>query len=409
MRLSLDRAAEIVATYEAAGSVRAAASAYGCGKSYFHKLLTAARAAEHTPDGYHAARVSTTLDKAGEVKATSVVAKRGPGEAHVVPEGHGVKRVSALLDPDGRVIQKWVISAAGADALDDAIATVRAELADAERLAPIAAPAHTDDDLLTVYPVVDQHHGLYAWAPEAGEDFDLATSEALLKSQLRQLVALAPPARRAQILGLGDFLHADTQDAKTPASGHFLDRDGRQSKVIRSGFGLLRWAIDLALSKHESVSVTIRAGNHDPMAAIYLSHMIDVAYENEPRVSVDLDPSLFWFATFGRVLLAATHGHTVKPADFAAVMAAECGTAWGDTEHRHGFQGHIHHETLIERGGAIVETFQTIAAKDAWHASKGYSSGRSMTALTFHRELGRVGRVWAPVLRRRERARVIEL
>jgi hypothetical protein len=39
-----------------------------------------------------------------------------------------------------------------------------------------------------------------------------------------------------------------------------------------------------------------------------------------------------------------------------------------------------------------VETFRTLAAKDAWHAGKGYRSGRDMYAITHHINHGEIMR-----------------
>lgn len=404
-----ERAAEIVAAVAQEGSVRKAGKALGIARSTFHDLLVKAREVLNCPEGFEVARISKQLDADGNTRSTSVVNRTARGEVHEVPEGHSLKRLSALLDADGRVIQKWVISTPDGQRAEDFAAALRAELGDTERLSPIDAPGFTDDDLLTLYPIADQHHGLYSWAAESGDDFDLAISERLLKEQLSRLVALTPPSRRAVVLGLGDFFHTDGHDAVTVASRNQLDRDGRQAKVVNSGIRLMRWAIDLVLSKHEIVHVTIRAGNHDPMSALWLAECLAIAYENEPRVHVDLDPSLFWYARFGAVLLAATHGHTCKPGDFPAMIAAAVGQAWGECSFRYGYQGHIHHETEIEKGGVTVRTFQTIAGKDAWHASKGYLAGRSMTAITYHRDLGEVGRIKSPVKVAPKKSRVIAL
>jgi hypothetical protein len=404
-----DYAAEIVAAYAAHGSHRKAARALNMKRSTYANRLRDARRVLNCPEGFELARVSTMLDADGDPRSTSVIARPARGEVHDLPEGHALRRVSALIDADGRVIQKWVISTPEGQRIETLAAALRAELADTERLAPIDAPGFTDDDLLTLYPIADQHHGLYSWAAETGDDYDLSISERLLKQQLSRLVSLAPPSRRAVVLGLGDFFHTDGHDAVTVASRNQLDRDGRQAKVQNSGIRLMRWSIDLALTKHELVHVTIRAGNHDPMSALWLAECIAIAYENEPRVIVDLDPSLFWYARFGEVLLSATHGHTCKPADFPSMIAAATGTAWGESAYRYGFQGHIHHETVIEKGGVRVETFQTIAGKDAWHAGKPYLAGRSMTAITYHRELGEVGRIKSPVRIKAMKSRVIEL
>lgn len=394
-----ERASQILTEYESAGSTRALAPVLGVSKSRAHQLVVEARGVENTPRSFTTTSISTRTNKYGEPVGHSVkAAAKGRGRVHEVPEGMSLSRLSSLVDREGRVFLEWRIATKDGQRLEDMVTAMRAELADLPRAAPVGPPSLGREEIATLYPVADQHHGLYAWKPEAGEDFDLTISDSLFRDRLARLVAGSQPSRRAIILGLGDFFHADKVDAKTEISGHFLDRDGRQAKVTSSGVRLIIWAIDLALTKHEIVHVRMLGGNHDPMSALWLTELLAIRYEHEPRVTVDQTPSLFWYARFGRVLLAGSHGHTVKPAEFAGVMAANAGGAWGETNHRFGFMGHIHHETKLERGGAIVETLQTITAKDAWHAGKGYSAGRSMTALTFHREHGLVGRQWAPVV-----------
>ena len=47
--------------------------------------------------------------------------------------------------------------------------------------------------------------------------------------------------------------------------------------------------------------------------------------------------------------------------------------------------GHIHHLSRDkECAGCVVETFRTLAPKDAWHAGQGYRAGRDMYAITHH-------------------------
>lgn len=405
-----EQAQEIISIYEEAGSVRAAAEAYGLGKSAFHNKLQRARALEAVPEGFHLAKLSTSLDADGNVKGSSVQAKPGTLKKHEPIEGLALKRRSALLDADGNVINEWRIESAEGKRMLSLAEAARAEFEGFERVAPIAPPTVNEADLLTVYPVVDQHHGLYAWAAESGEDYDLEISRELFQQVISEVVALSPPSEKAQILGLGDFFHTDTEEAKTVYSGNALDRDGRQSKVIGSGIALLRWSIDLALTKHKTVYVTVRAGNHDPQSALWLAHCLAIAYENEPRVIVDLDPSLFWYAKFGTTLLAATHGHTCKPADFASKITADARKAFGDSEFVFGFQGHIHHETKIEKGGVTVETFQTLAAKDFWHAGRNYTAGRSMLSRTYSKTGGEVSSIKRAVVRSKTKQnRVIEL
>ncbi len=112
-------------------------------------------------------------------------------------------------------------------------------------------------------------------------------------------------------------------------------------------------------------------------------------------MTVDADPSLFFWHRFGKVLLGATHGHTVKLKDMATIMAHRRAEDWGATKFRycHGFHVHHHSKFATEGGGVISESHQAPVPKDAWHFGAGYISDRSMQSITYHQERGEVGRV----------------
>ncbi|ORE89953.1 hypothetical protein ATO13_23811 [Stappia sp. 22II-S9-Z10] len=310
-----------------------------------------------------------------------------------LPIGQRIKGVSTLYDAGGNVAMQWVKTSADG-ALDSTVDAIRSAFdAYAGRAEIVPPPAQANSDLLTVYPIVDHHLGLYAWAEETGEDWDLSKSEAALRDCLAQLVAASPSSGTAIVLNLGDFFHADSHEARTPRSGHALDVDTRHAKVLRTGVRLMIWAVELALSRHDHVVVRCLAGNHDPESSLALAAALAVFFEANPRVTVDDSPSLTWFYRFGRVLLGATHGHTIKPARQPGVMATSRPADWGETTFRYFYSGHIHHETALEADGVLCRTFQTLAARDAWHAGSGYLSGRSMTAITHHTDQGEICRI----------------
>lgn len=412
-RLRESEALEALAIYEDAGNMRDGAARAGLSLGAFHRRVEMGRALRASPEpGFEVSGVSVQTDADGEVTRRSIKSRRERGEPDAPPSNMSLHRLSQLVDGEGKLIQKWTIHTRGPQAPGDMLEAFRRE-ADIEiaRIPEIEAPAGLlEGELLNLFPIADQHHGAYAWAPEAGEDYDIEISGRLLREQLGMTFDLAPKAETAVILGLGDFFHTDTEKAETVASGNPLDRDGRQGKVIRSGVKLLRWAVEEALRTHLKVHVVNKAGNHDPMSALYLAAMLDIAFEDNPRVTVDLDPSLFWFAEWGVTMLAATHGHTVKPKRFPAMMSTEAAAAWGRCSFRYGFQGHIHHETTTaEEDGAIVHTFQTLAARDAWHASRFPRVTRSISALTFHKSLGRVNWATSPVRAAIRPDRVVKL
>jgi hypothetical protein len=205
-----------------------------------------------------------------------------------------------------------------------------------------------------------------------------------------ELVAASPEADEALVLNLGEFFHAENDLARTSQSGNALDCDTRFAKVLRTGVDLTIWTVKLALEHHKHVTYRALPGNHDPYAALALAIAVSKYFENNPRVTVDLDPSYFFVMEFGNVMIGATHGDRVKPDAMPSYMAARWPEIWGRTKFRYGYLGHVHHKSRGggEGAGVLWETFQTLAPKDSWHAGQGYVSGRSMSAITLHRDTG---------------------
>jgi hypothetical protein len=381
---------QIVEAYREHGTQRKAAEALGIAQSTVSGRLAVAAArgllgTSPVLPGFRIAKVSNTP------QGDWVQQRPDLGEPLEPPEGMEHKRVSALSSGDGRLIQKWDIyekEPKSRQLLVEAIKTAFDDYKGRAELTP--APLVSHADLATIYQLADHHLGLYAWAAETGNDYDLDIGVHLLREAMRELVASTPPAEQAVILNLGDFFHGDNSENRTVKSGHALDVDTRYAKVLRVGVDLMVECIHLALAKHKLVRVRNLPGNHDPHTALALSVALAAFFHNDPRVTVDCDPSKFFWWSFGKVFVGATHGDEVKPEQFPAVMASMKPKEWGESLFRYGYFGHVHHRSKGggEFAGVIWETFQTLAAKDSWHAGKGYSSGRSMTAITHHRNRG---------------------
>lgn len=343
------------------------------------------------PEGFAVHRNSAAYDADGALLRQWVGTKPDAGEVYAVPAGHTVKGESALVDPTGRVLAKWIKTKEGAG--EGLVEGLRAAFAEYEGKAPaIPAPAVSDDDLLTLYPLADLHVGLYAWHREAGDDYDVDIATDLVRRNISTLVAKSEPSKRAVILGLGDLFHQNDQKNATPGSGHRLDVDGRWSRTFEAGAKLMTSLVDLVAQKHDRVDVVLIPGNHDEDASVCLRVALSLFYSANPRVHVYNKPGLHWSMRFGKCLFGATHGHTMKPERMALMLATDHAKDWGETEHRSFYFGHIHHETAKEVGPVRVESFNTPAAKDAYAAGGGYRSGRAMSAITFHRDDGEMSR-----------------
>lgn len=327
--------------------------------------------------------------------AERVGAKTDP-KHHVegAPLGYRLKGVSTLVNAAGEPVMQWVKTAkeyetpqAVLDAFRDAITMVPIKT-----LKPTKAAKRStyDADRLTVLPMGDPHFGMLSWPEETGEDFNLQIAQRHLQEAVERLVALSPNTETGLLINLGDFLHADNFEARTSRSGHALDVDSRWPKIMKIAVLTLVYCAKHMLTKHRTVKVINIKGNHDDQSAIMLAMCLAAYFHDEPRIQIDESPAMFHWHEFGQNLIGVTHGHTVKPDKLPGVMASDQSAAWGRTKYRYFYTGHVHHESKKEFPGCIVETFRTLAAKDAWHSAQGYRSGRSMVGDVIHKDYGRV-------------------
>lgn len=314
----------------------------------------------------------------------------------LAPPGYSVKGISTNYNSKGEVTQQWVKTHADSESRTEALLAAIETIADPFRAKSEnpPPPEHSLDDLLCVYPMGDPHLGMLACAEECGADFDLEIAEDNLTSAVDKLVTLAPAAKQALIINLGDFFHSDNQSNRTARSGHTLDVDGRWFKVMQVGIRTMRRCIDRAAEKHEEVVVICEIGNHDDHSAMMLALALDQYYSNNPRVIIDTSPQTFHWYRFGANLIGVTHGNNTKAANLPGIMAHDRAKDWGETKNhcRYWYTGHVHHDSVKDFPGCTVETFRTLAGKDPWHAQQGYRSARDMKCDVIHRTQGKTNR-----------------
>lgn len=336
-------------------------------------------------------------------KITPEMAAQYAGEVVEVRNGIAPEHGLTIPMPAGYLMGKVTVQAAGGNIertwtrmSPDQLAQQEAMQAFLEAMAeplkglakPIRAPKTVDSDMLSAYLIGDGHFGLYAWAKEAGEDFDTSIASKDLRAAIDRLVDRAPASRVGYLVDVGDFLHADSRAAATPQSGNMLDVDGRFPRVVRIATDALKYCIGRMLQKHELVEVFITPGNHNPNSAGMIAMILEAFYTNEPRVKIEDSPGVYYYRQFGNNLIGITHGDKVKPADLPSIMATDMPKEWGATEHRFWWTGHIHHTRHQEYRGCFVESFNTLAASDAWHHASGYRSKRQMQRIDLHIEDG---------------------
>ncbi|MEM6849382.1 MAG: helix-turn-helix domain-containing protein [Pseudomonadota bacterium] len=390
---ALKRLVEEVATR--GGNVAQAAADLGIAHSTLSRRL--ARASErgldpnNPPRGFAITSVAETRNGAGEVVSRSVKSRPEPGEPFKIPENHSIKGRSALVDADGRVVQQGIKTKSDGVPLETVLDAIRDALNDLPPVPPIVAPLSVSADRLAVVGIPDVHMGQYSWPAETGEGYNLAIARERLVSLASEVSAMSEPCHTAVALFLGDLTHADDHAAVTPRSGHPLDVDTRHAKVLIETVHTCVDVVRILAQRHARVVVRVLPGNHDPETSTAIAVALYMAFQNEDRITVDLDPSLFWFMEWGVNLIGATHGHTVKLPQLPLVMAAQMPEAWGRTQFRYFFTGHGHRFLGLEEGGVRCIQLGPVTAPDQFAASGGRASMRGLHLNLFDKEAGPVG------------------
>jgi hypothetical protein len=346
------------------------------------------------PDGFRVKKVAQRGD--GSIIAVQSVPS-GRARQPMVPEGHTVERVSTLLGADGKVSGQWVCTKARSEvtAFDMLDAVTRHIKAGVSPLPTIAAPVapQVDPDLMNMFVWGDPHIGLLAHARETGDNFDLKIATADLRRSVDMLVQRAPAARHATFVEVGDLWHAQDDTQRTPRGQNKLDVDGRRAKILDEGLATVEYMVRRLLASHQTVTVVLVPGNHDPDMAIITRALLSALFRENPRVTI-LDNADPWiYLPFGRNLFLFNHGDKkAKPQELGEIMLADRPELAGHCLNRYALTGHVHHKNRAEFRWGWWESFNSLCAQDFWHRGEGYRSKRLVELVTYHREYGEAER-----------------
>jgi hypothetical protein len=248
---------------------------------------------------------------------------------------------------------------------------------------PIAA---RNQNLMTVYPVMDWHIGMAAWGKETGaDDYDLSYAVSDMRAAFDGLDAITPASDHAVLILGGDTLHADDTRSETPQSKHKLDVDGRHFKVIDTAIKVICETIDRMAEKHRRITIRVLRGNHDIHSHLVLIFAIAERYRLAENIEIEKNPKDLFMIQHGTVLLAAHHGDKSPPQRLVSHIADVC-PFWSDTRDRHVLTGHIHHDSTKDLGGIKWHSLRAFCPPDEYGSQ--FSSRRALTAYTFDDKKG---------------------
>jgi len=332
-------------------------------------------------------------------------ARRGYDPEHELDtglvEGQRLKGVTNLyrFENGERVLSAQYVLGRSPDSGDDLREIAQAienAAQSVKSLPPVKAPKRCKKDLLNLLHVTDYHLAAYCAKEEGGDDWDMKIAQKTFEQAICELLDAAPDAETGVFSQGGDFLHYDSLEALTPASGHILDADGRAFKMVEIALQLHVYAVERMLEKHRKVVVIIQEGNHDPMSSIWLRKTLGVLFKRNKRVEI-VDTEFPYYAYLhGKIMLGFHHGHKKKNKELPALFASEprYREMWGKSNYCYIHTGHFHQreQDQAEYGGAVVERHPTLAARDAYAARGGWVSWRTMNCITYHCEKGEIAR-----------------
>ncbi len=320
------------------------------------------------------------------------------------PEPFVVKGVSTYYDKEGQPRGQWVKTKLDDQLWLEAIKeAVEGFIADVGPI-PAAAPQEgRDTDIIPWINIGDAHLGMLAHEAETGANFDMKICERELCAAISALIDESEDHERCVIQDLGDFTHAENTRGETEASGHRLDMDSRYYKMIGVYTNVMQFIVSKALTKFNHVDVIINQGNHSRKNDWWMARLLEVAYGHAGRVHILDNRNVFIGYRMGKTLVVSHHSDKCKPASLPGVVATDFAVDWGETTYRYIDIGHIHHSMkLKETGGAVVESFNTLAPLDQYAHDGGWRSRQSITMILRSRTYGEVGRRVLPIERVRD-------
>lgn len=326
-------------------------------------------------------------------------ARRGHAPGHFddgVAPGFVMGKVTIQRGPGG-VERVWERQSPDAEATASLIREGVAAFMETPIIVPAFACPDPSYDVVPWIQIGDAHIGMLAHEAEAGADFNVQIAEREMCAAFRLLIDQIEPCERIVVNDLGDRDHIENTEKLTARSRVPLDAE-RPRLMIRTSSKVMRFVIDLALTKARNVDVIINQGNHSRFGDLYMNELLTVAYAPSGRVNVIDNESVFIGYRMGKTLVMTHHSDRCPVERLAGVMMSDFKQDFAETTFHYIDIGHIHHKTVAkERDGIVIESWNTLARGDKWHKESGYRARQSMSLVFRSRTYGDIGRRTVPI------------
>jgi hypothetical protein len=258
--------------------------------------------------------------------------------------------------------------------------------------------AITDPHCL-VLDISDPHFGKLATVSGTGSFYnvDLAIERAIEASE--KLIDASKPYNIDKVFFIigNDVLHTDNTTGST-TKGTSQNTDGMwydNFKIVRIVYS----QIIQRLTSIAPVSVIHCPSNHDYMTGFMLADAISCYFHANKNVTFDVTNRHRKYTTYGKNLLAFSHGDGAKVDQVPYLAAHEEPQMWANTYYRYCFLHHIHHKEVFKFRsakdyiGMTIEYLRSPSEADQWHADKGYVGAKiAIESFIHHPTKGQVAR-----------------
>jgi hypothetical protein len=262
------------------------------------------------------------------------------------------------------------------------------------KLPPTPPPKQKlNKDIIPWFQIGDAHIGMLAHSAEIGHNFDLKIAERELVKAMIMLIYQAPDCERCVIQDLGDSTHYENYLGVTEAHRHALDYDGRFPKMVRVYARIMRAIIEEALKKFKYVDIIVNQGNHSRTNDVWMVIFLRHVYENEKRVHVLNNSSVFIPYRMGNTFVMCHHGDKARGPKLIDVMKTDFRQDFGEAKYKYIDCGHIHTRSTKEVGDVVIETWNQLAPADKYAHDGGWRSRSCLTAVLRSKTYGEKGRI----------------
>ena len=230
----------------------------------------------------------------------------------------------------------------------------------------------------------DLHVGSLSWHEEVGEDNDYKITFNTIKRQVeqaREIIELYN-VNKVYLCFLGDFLQCDNIEGST-TKGTPVDTDSRSKKMVNKGMEIAMYIIEnLAIAETEVIWIE---GNHSRLVEYTLFRSLPYVYLHAKHIKFDVSPRIRKAFVYGDNLIGLHHGEMKKDQMFSWLQV-EYRELWGKAKYAETHSGHIHQESVTEKGGIINRTNPTSKVQDAYEYENGWKSEKASIAYLWSKE-----------------------